>query len=530
MYFSIEGDIDPKRASKTDHFGIYIPLRLRLLQEIDSSVNLNERRSRFSFIFNCTAICSFLKEVRSIITGRIHDETNRLLKERRIIDQLQSAWGLDESTPHFSTLSDLSFHMNKIFNGARSDWGAIDSGKSMLTSGLLEPIIGVIDCVNEELELSSDKVTWIACFDEAEYLKPDLQPVINSIMRSESKGLAVKIATLPFTYTNLETETEGIFIQSDGDDFRFVNIDYDNEDPEFEAIAYNVFRNRVNLIGLFDTNDDFQSCNNPLETFLGKDSSKDLTAIYKRNYRKKEEITIVNEVLKELKERPHSKKGHPDTGQIKRYKPIYFLRELYKKHSKGNTKVAYYQGATMIKKVSGGNMRRFIQICEIIFETARNQFLSENAQQKAIFEFSEKATRRAESVYKEGPFLKEFIETLSKYLKSQMHEGPIKDVGLEFRVSEELISIPRMKTLLEQGIAHSYFWCDETDFLGGISKDTRFRLANFTAVRNWLPMRAGSRVTISSRGAISNDFLVAEVIPQSESEEVLSNNIQMTLF
>lgn len=478
------------------YIGFYIPLRLRILSEIGNTNDEKEERRRFSFLFNCVSAGSIIDEIYAILNYKFPDETERLIKERKLINELKCAWELNLEKPT-SSLRNLQEQIDRLFDNIRTDWD-FKKDTHRFNSSLLEPIISILPILNNSLDFDKNNTTWIACFDEAEYLNKNLQRVLNTIMRSESRGLAVKIATLPFHYTEFRTEEDDKYVQPEGDDFRFESIDHSWDENDFIELTNYLVRVRLEGTNLFND----LPITKTLEHFVGESSGKDLISIYRNVFKTEDDTSLDKLVESELRLTAKSTTREFDTGQIKRYKPIYLLRELYKKSRSGNTKVPRLSGATMIRRVSDGNVRRFIQICDIIFEESRTRVLGINAQHDAVFSFSEQRFARSQSVYKEGFLLHQILSEISDYLFDKLHSGPISDVGIEFSLSKSILDNDKIKSAMEMGVAYSYFTCPESDLFYGISASTRFKLTNAIAAYKWLTMRSGSGIRISEKSNI----------------------------
>jgi len=506
-----------------NYIGFYVPFRLRVLSEIGKTSDKLEERRRFSFLFNCVSAGSILNEVHALIQARFNEEAEALLKEREIIDKLKEAWGVanDAAT---STLKGLQEQIDRLFDVVRSNWD-FQKGNHSFDSPLLEPIISVIPILNNIFGLDKSNTTWIACFDEAEYLNENLQCVINTIMRSESRGLAVKIATLPFRYTEFRTEVDEEYVQPEGDDFRFESIDYSWDENDFVELTDYLVGTRLAETGLFEEIPE----SHVFESFVGESSGKDLISIYRNVFNDFDDKALEGKVAKELRASAHKSTKDFSKGQIKRYKPIYLLRELYKKSRLGNSEVPRLSGDIMIRKISDGNVRKFIQICDTIFESSRTQFLRANAQHKAVFSFSQRLFTRSQSVYKEGFLLHKLLQAISDYLFRKFHDGPIMDVGVEFVVADDLLEIDKIKSALERGVAHSYFTCPQSDLFYGITSSTKFKLVNAIAAYKWLPMRAGAGTKISGRSEIVG-FLSTGKVLQPKVVEELPANMELDFF
>jgi hypothetical protein len=509
-----------RRRDNVEYIAFYIPLRLRILNEIGLTDDPLEERKRFSFLFNCVSAGSIIDEVLCLILATTPDETERLLKERAIIEKLKEAWGLSFDRP-VSSLNELKENIDRLFDRVRANWDLLRE-VGAFSFPLLEPIISILPALASALSLDSDRTTWIACFDEAEYLKPNLQRVLNTVMRSESRGLAVKIATLPFHYTEFETEVEGELIQPDGDDFRFESIDYSWRENDFIELTNTLVASRLEETALYNDLPETRV----LTWFMGQNSDNDLVAIYKDVFATKDDNRINKKLIKALTRGQPDRKTNYSEGQLKRYRPIFFLREIYKKSRQGNRKIAWLAGPTQVRRVADGNVRRFIQICDNLFEKSRSSLLIPNAQHEAVAAFADRHMTRAKSVYEEGYLLDKLLVVLSSHLFEKMHNGPLMDVGVEFSVSADLLSHDKFRRALEMGVAYSYFHCPFPDLFYGITPKTALRLSSAVAAYKWLPMRAGSGMVLTAQSEIGA-YLASEsaIMPKGTAE--LAHNLEL---
>lgn len=507
-------------AHGINYIGFYVPLRLRVLREIGMTDDKQEERRRFSFLFNCVSASAIIDELYAIIHQQFQS-TEALLKERELIDKLRDAWGIavDEKV---STLKLLQEKIDRLFDRVRTNWN-FKMGSHSFDAALLEPIISVLPILNNAFGFDKGNTTWVACFDEAEYLNSNLQRVLNTIMRSESRGLAVKIATLPFHYNEFRTELDEEYVQAGGDDFRFESIDYSWSEKDFVKLTDYLVGTRLAQTRLFD--DDIPET---LESFVGESSKKDLISLYRSLFPDTNDDAIRHMVVQQLLVTAQKTTKHFTDGQIKRYMPIFLLRELYSKSRAGNSKVPLLSGDIMIRKVSDGNVRRFIQICDAIFESSRASFLTPNVQHDAVWRFAEQRFARSQSVYREGFLLHKLLSAISDFLFHRLHNGPIADIGIEFVATDDLLGNKNIKVALEMGVAYSYLTCPESDLFNGISSSTKFKLANAIAAYKWLPMRAGSGLNISERHEILKFLFSGETV-QPKVVETLNKNLELDL-
>lgn len=509
------------------YFGIRIPLRLRLLNEVKSEMTFQAKRERFNFIFNCVAIGSLLDELEFLLRKIFLEQTRRLLKVRILLDGLSDAWRIPLPV-NCTSIDDFKIHIDNIHlrNRRSSDFSEISD--SSLCLDLLEPILGVLDFLADLLEIDRERINWLACFDEAEYLDSEFQPIINTLLRSETSGLTIKIATLPFHWRNLETEKDGGFIRAGGDDFAFVPIDYGWKTTEYDQLINSLFRSRLEKTNIFSF-DELEG-EDVFKRFLGEEADNALAESLARAGYKRESSAVRIEVIQQLKSKTRRVGNwEPSLGQIKKFEPIHILRLMYRRSRQGNRKIPRLSGQEITKRVSQGNVRRFIQLCDMYFECARVKHLNPTAQHAVVAEFSDNYIDRSNSVHRDGFVLKEFLDRFAAFLGAEMHGDSLKDVGLEFTISAELLNMKRFADAIEAGISHSYIFPPDNILDGAITEFTKLRLANVYAAKYWLPMRAGSGSRVTSLHGINANSDKYKVLSESDSRTAI-DSLQLSLF
>ena len=508
-------------------YGIYVPLRLQLLNELPPDISAAERRLRFRFIFNCVAAGAFLDEIKALIEDRRPHAASGLLATREAIDMLARLWNVPQDAP-CSTLDELKQRINELFVQVRLDWGKLDRTGTIFSKGLLEPILAAMNGINRLLVLEPESTTWVACIDEAEYLSRELQASINTILRSANPGMAVKIATLPLHWTESATEDGAASVQTDGDDYRFIELDYQYDSADFHLLTNNLVAVRLREISVFEHGR--VNSESAFDDFIGGQHDRSLVSVYQSRVPKFSRHDLWGKVAAELSRRPHRGPTRtPHSGELKRFEPIVLLRELRKMHRVGNTLVAWLCGPAMARRVCGGNARRFIQLCYLYFEAAMHQELTPNSQHRVVVDFSQKFCQRAKAVHREGFLLHDFLTTLAKYLEHAMHSGPVKDVGLGFRLAPNLFRHRRFIEAIEAGIAYSYILRPDDEAFTPISPSSNLRLANAFGALKWLPMRFGASTLVSSPKTIVSLERGRTILSANEANAAIGA-LQLDLF
>src|SRR6185369_8450482 len=233
-----------------------------------------------------------------------------------------------------------------------------------------------------------------------------------------------------------------------------------------------------------------------LENFLGKVREDDHIDYYKAEIGKhtsREEIEkiMLQEFSQERQE--NFMKGTEPEKQRKplydKFAPIFFCREMYKISKKGNHIPGWFAGPSMVRRVSEGNPRLFIQLMNDLFDHARNHTLTLKAQHKVISQFASRICEATRGLPVDGPRLYMILNEIADNLHAKVHEGILTDSGNDFFISnawEDTII-----EALKLGVQYSRLATNSSDLVDGISKDTIFSISNCYAVKYWIPMRKG---------------------------------------
>ena len=107
-----------------------------------------------------------------------------------------------------------------------------------------------------------------------------------------------------------------------------------------------------------------------LETFVGSVGNDDYLDYFKTEFPKtSSELDIRNGILSTISEDRRKTASRTTDEKVlsqsifKKLTPIYYLREMYKRAQRGNSKPGWFAGAKMIRRISNGNPRLFLRIC-----------------------------------------------------------------------------------------------------------------------------------------------------------------------
>lgn len=489
-------------AAAFPFIGVYIPLHLEFMASIaEEDDDGRGSREFFQFAFNCAAAKAFLGEVRALLNQKVIDVEERLKQEFMLRSVLCDLWQLP-SAPGLTTIEDVGDAIQKLYFHQNPWKDGTLSHPPLFAKSVFSPLLSAIPRCCRILNIDCAQTHWLACVDEAEFLKPEYIKCFNSFMRSEHRPIVLKIATLPYKYATMETCVPGERIEAGGNDcnFRYIDLPWDSQD--FKRLADHLTTKRLCRTGLFPTSV-------TLEEFigaLGKDDPRD----YFREEVGAEEATdssILDQILREVSpqrrarfERIRLDPARVESEYFNKFSPVLYLRRLRREAEKGNRKVGLFAGPDMTRRVSDGNPRRFIQLMHDLFERARAGPLAWKTQHEVIFDFARRECERAAALPVYGILLHGILKAVGRQMEQRVHgKEHMIEIGYNFEVGGALLSNVVIRNALELGIGYSFLFVDPTTITGSLRDTTSFRLAHVVAVKHWLPMRSGSPVTLQAR-------------------------------
>lgn len=513
--------------------GFYVPLHLEWMASLPQlSEDGSESTEYFQFAFNCKAAQAFLKELKILVRDLFPATMERLEVEGRVLTRLSRLW-LDSDPPKMAVFEDLAWEIECLYIRTSTWKNGMLLQIPLFAKHLFAPVLSALPHVSVDLGLNPEITHWLACVDEAEFLKPAYLKCFNSFMRSDKKPIVLKLATMPFKYFTRETLVPGILAESNGNDFNFRSIDlnWDSADS-IQLTNYLIGRRLIRL-----------------ETFRGDISLRDFVGVHGNDDAKdyfrlevgEDEATdeaILKGILESLSDerRRRFDKISNDSARIesdyfKRFSPVYYVRKMRRENSKGNRTVGWFAGSSMIRRVADGNPRRFIQIMHELFEAARATDLTPKVQQRVLIDFVEREYPRSAGLPEFGPMLKGILDTLGELMADRVHGKSMVDGGIGFGVQASLLQNQVVCGALELGIAYSYLFVDDRSLLEGLTPESDFSTAHLVAVKFWLPMRKGERLLLKSPHARDRIIEQPKRAPATlkESNRVLGG-LQLHLF
>lgn len=503
-----------KYVSEKSFIALYIPMHLEFITSYTSS-DFTEKQQilLFQIAFNCLVAQSLIFELRSLF----NDLENKERYERmlNLVKSINDIWFGDDD-PNLYELDGLAHKINRIFYNLDYNEESLKKIPTIFKKEICSALYSVKEIVEQTFNLNEP--TWIVCVDEAEFLTEPLLRCINNVFRSDSHGIALKIATLPFYYSTLETLQDGLFV-SESQDFNFRVVDMESGSQDFINLTNKICQKRlVQIIPDIPQVD-------TLEEFLGRINHDDLIDYYKLIVG--EELSKYDYIEKDIinnfsNKRKENANNYPKPRKTiyDKFAPIYFIREVYKIARQGHNVPGWFAGAKTIRKVSQGNPRLFIHLMNMLFNKAQktSHGLTLKAQHEVVCEFSKNVVDSTIALEAQGPMVHARLNEIAKYLHKNVHEGPIISVGssfvLQYRNNNEF---NENLEWLKVAIAHSRIIVEDDIKKGRIKPDSYLCLAPIYAVVYWLPMRKdiSTSITLDNRQK-NTTYLVETVINKSK--------------
>ena len=513
-------------VAKKEFLSLYVPMHLEFVRLFsDERIDSGRKKELFLLMFNCLLAHSLVLEIQDLLIAEVNDDDKRVLLAAKLYSYIDKAW-FGVSTTNLYSFSLLIDKINTLFYSIDPNSDNWNDVPTIFRRQLCSPLLTIKDHLEHTFNLPAP--TWIICIDEAEFLNEEIQKIINGVFRSDSNSIAIKIATLPFHHTTLETTEQGISI-GEGDDFVYSFIDLNYESNDFIDLTNKLCKNR--LYGLLPESNQ----KNELKDFLGTVGSDSLIDYYKLQFGEdsvsedKLETRIVNQFSPKRKEGSESYANRKQTI-YKKYYPILFVRDMYIESKQGNKTPGWYAGAEMVRKISQGNPRIFIQLMHALFEKARETELEPKVQHRVIDEFAERICYATKSLQSQGPIISSCLDKIALILHERIHGEYINNNGTSFILSFDGInSLENNRQWIQLAIAHSRLIVNDEVKKYRVEEETTYLLSNSYAAHYWLPMRKGDVVKIKS-DAISFNENETQIRISTRKQPKKQDPRQLTLF
>ncbi|MCW3788181.1 ORC-CDC6 family AAA ATPase [Plebeiibacterium sediminum] len=486
-------------VSSRRYFALYVPTNIEFLRTINpSDLSYKSRTEFFQFGFNCFLAQTFLTEIYSVLQDIRTDFIEQSKLELSLAKKISRMWFPDMQP--CATFKELKFQLGSMYHNFNFHKETdLSSVPLVFSKPIGTPIQSVSGHIYQDLEMEEEP-KWLLCIDEADFLDEDHLKCINTLFRTYSQNIVIKMATLPFRHITRETSIEGEYAEPNGNDFNYRSIAFQPDGEDFKKITNQLCENRINKVLTGEVLTGVS-----LEGLIGFEGGDHLIDYYKKEIdnteitREEIELGIVNQFSEKRKSQA-LKNGIGSGKNLKpvynKFAPIYFLREMYKKNSIGANVAGFYAGPNMIRKVSEGNPRIFLQIMNQIFEEGMKTRLTPKKQTQILQKYANQHVEITERLPERGKDLAEILEKICSYIKQRTHNDALSDVGNDFLLEENEINNKQLVKALELGCAYSRLKVDENSLISEISTKTVFTLSNLYALMYWIPMRNGGNTLI----------------------------------
>lgn len=518
MRYSMLKKVDDFRAKalieKKEFLAVYVPMHLERVSTFSSSdISDQEQVKRFQVFFNCALAQALIDELISIIED-IPELSKRAQCMFNLAYGLNRVW-FNEENQKMDDLKGLSSKIDQMFYNI--NWENRDKIPPIFCGPICTSLIAVKKLISQTF-VWEEEPTWIICIDEAEFLAENLQQCINTVFRSDSNRIALKVATLPFFHKTLKTLDDSVRVV-DGNDFSYRVVDLDYQDRDFVDLTNKLVKHRI------ESRIDLNIKCDSLETFLGTEGKDDLIDYFRLEmgeaYAQKAAIKngIINSFSEERKKNAPNYRNQ-QKAIFDKYAHEYYVREV-RKRDVGNHKPGWFAGARVIRKVSQGNPRMFIQLMNALCEAARKQQLTPSIQHEVVYQFANDYCEATKALDDMGPVLYKNLNAIGECIEQKVHKGPISTYGTSFTIKKLGLESTDRKWI-QVAIAYSRLIVDDETKKSGIRDNTKFTLANIYAVKYWIPMRNDTSLNISLKNNDSNSYLV-------ETEKDILDQYQLSL-
>jgi archaellum biogenesis ATPase FlaH len=473
--------------------GFHIPINIDWTISITPSASIEEHKEYFIFSFNSVALSSFLDVLGLIIEDDCGDYNKQKELEMKITKEIQrvlfpkEAGGLLLFGDIKKRLTDMTANIIRWKDGELQEQIPYALYKS-----ILEPLVLIIKDVTRVIGDKYLDTSWLACIDEADYVPEAYLKCINTFMRSAKKPFSIKMTIMKTKYVTRETLTPGVFIEPDGNDFNFRHINYDPNSEEYIKLINHIVNYRCNEI--------IKGKRYKLDDILGGEVSENARDKFAYILEQRGEVfsyeKLINDIVACLSNdrRRQFLKIKDDKKRImneylNKFAPVYFPRRMKEIDSTRNNVTGWFSGPRVIRLITDGNPRKFIQIMKEIIDKSLEAELNIKTQQKVIFDFCNKEYQNSESFSDYGILLKEIIDKVGLFLSDRIHGRVLLDSGCSFKLDSSIFSMRNVIEAIKIGVDYNHLIIDNMDN-ERISENTIIRLSYKYAVIFYLPLRA----------------------------------------
>lgn len=473
------------------YIGFLIPINIDWTISITPQGNISDYKQYFMFSLNCIALASFIDILNLILEDEFEDYNQRKDKELEITRIIQTY--VFSNNSKLLVFSDIKKQLNQL-TATTDRWidGSATTVNPCLFRTILNPLCLIINDIVAILGEKYRTTSWLACFDEADFVSEPYLKCINTFMRSSKKPFVIKMTIMTTKYVTRETLSSGVYIEPDGNDFNFRHIDYQENIEEYTNLTNQIVKYRfesthqdLNIKRLEDVIDGYEK-DDLRERFL---------FILKERNLPNDKENILRELIQSLsKPRQIQFKTITDPKRIEneylnKFAPVFYPRKMRTIDQLGNNKTGWFSGPRVIRLITDGNPRKFIQIMKALIDYAINSELTMKAQQTVIENFCRNEFNNVQSFPMYGFILAEIIDNIGKFLEHRIHGPILLDSGCNFRLDEKILKKNNIMNAIKLGIDYNHIIIDKLHN-NNINTGTVLRLSYKYAVLFYLPFRS----------------------------------------
>jgi hypothetical protein len=433
-------------------FGVYLPLSIDWCVALGEVSGYNDRV--FTDGVNIVAIQAFLEEVEGAIRVVASDNASIDVSasERQLTRQLCDVWfeGVRSPVHSLAALRRLMRRQESIFKSALLSGNPCDSatlreaGFLLYSSSLFGHVQQGAQMANEVMELERDH-SWIVGLDELEVLTDTQQKLLATVVRGTHRPLLFKMATLPYSFTDMGTSFAARARVAENREFRTERLQYDPGDSEYRELVATLGCSILRL-------DVGTSAERTMERVFGNkrfvERAEEAAKRYELGDGAAEKANITG-ALRAM----HGLKG----DSRRKVAPVLAIRIL-RATSRGHRRPQAYCGWDTAMRVSDGNPSLFLRLLwELDRLRAGSECISPGDQHAAISAQAEHLFTSARALYPGGTLLQDTIDRIGRGFASGIHDIPldrIDEEGNRFVVDLDALSGVEREAF-QWGVRHS---------------------------------------------------------------------------
>lgn len=500
--------------------GIYSPTSLGWVGGLKNKPWFSEQEAElfFQWRLNLSTCQSFVDTLRSCLDTYIENKGERARVERAICADISSMWS--DKSIECSTTTELVKYLKQLEREKQTQTGRQrvfrdtqapeQSVGPVFDTELLSPLRSAIDVVSEKLNFS-DETSWLLCLDEAEFLEPIHQRILNSHLRAHSGNLFFNITTLPYAHTN-ETNTR-VPLDS-GHDYDIIYIDRDpvmwagQGSKEGMSFAIQLFELRLK-----GSRSKYQGLKLP--SMLGRSELLDpLPSDWSEHSDNMVRLKkYANIATIQRAERDMHKGGIFRDAISRKMQGALLLRDRVE-HTTGGKKLDIYSGLTMLIRCGDSNPRRMIALFKYMLTALQQQpqnrrkeshglidipLVSREDQTTCLVERSKRELDKVKAESHVGPETWQMLVMIGSHLHRLLHKEPLGtdqkySVSIDNRVTDREWEL--VKKAVHLGLLFPNVSTNNPDQMP--EREGNFHLAYILAPHFRLLPRRGKSITLSS--------------------------------